>query len=72
MKLRVPTYDPLSAVKISADRVAIVPDIICVEVEEYSDYRVKITVGGVTRIVDGVALCNAVNETITRSRRRRR
>lgn len=67
----VPTFEPITTVdaghivehpttSISAPHIA---------VEPHGANHVRITIGGITKTVDGISLCNIVNEAIAAARR---
>lgn len=61
-KRYVPTFDPVS---VNPDpKRAMMPAAPPIEIEAIGANTVRITVGAVARVLDGISLCNAVNECI--------
>ena len=61
-KRYVPTLDPISA---NPDpNLAMMPAAPPVELEAIGPNTIKITVGGVSRVLDGISLCDAVNKCL--------
>lgn len=59
---RVATFDPIN-IRAYDDR-QMFPAAPPMEIEAISINTIKITIGGITRLVDGISLCNAVNQSI--------
>ena len=66
-KRYIPTFDPVS-VNPDPNR-AMMPAAPPIEIEAIGPNTVRMTVGGVSRVFDGIALCNAVNKCISDFRR---
>lgn len=68
--IKIPTFDPIS---VGGDvTTPMYPSAPPMRIQAVGPNEVKITIGDVSRVVDGVTLSNAVNGEMEKFRRRRR
>lgn len=67
-KRYIPTFDPIS-IHPDPNR-AMMPTAPPIEIEAIGPNTVRVTIGEVSRVLDGIALCDAVNQCLGDWRRR--
>lgn len=62
LKRYIASFDPV-AIQVAPER-AKYPAAPPMEIEAVGDNEVRITIGGVSRVIDGISLSNAINEVV--------